>query len=86
MSADTEPTLWHIPVSHYNEKVRWALEFKGVDHERKAPPPPAHIPAAMWLTRGGSSTFPVLDLDGRRIGDSTAIIAALERSYPDPPL
>lgn len=86
MSADTKPTLWHIPVSHYNEKVRWALEYKGVDHGRKAPPPPSHIAAAMWLTRGGSKTFPVLDLDGRRIGDSTAIIAALERSYPDPPL
>jgi glutathione S-transferase len=33
------PVLWHIPVSHYNEKVRWALELKGVEHERRAPPP-----------------------------------------------
>ena len=22
------PMLWHIPLSHFNEKVRWALDFK----------------------------------------------------------
>ena len=41
---------------------------------------------ALWLTRGRRKTFPVLQLDGEAIGDSTAIIAALERRYPDPPL
>jgi glutathione S-transferase len=80
------PVLWHIPVSHYNEKVRWALDLKGVEHERRAPPPPAHMAVARWLTRGRANTFPVLVLDGRAIADSTAIIGALERRYPDPPL
>jgi glutathione S-transferase len=32
------------------------------------------------------NTFPVLCLDGRNIGDSTVIIAALEQRSPDPPL
>jgi glutathione S-transferase len=81
-----KPVLWHIPVSHYNEKARWALDYKGVDHERKAPPPPAHMAVSLWLTRGSSYTFPVLQLDGRAIGDSTEIIAALERRHPEPPL
>src|SRR5205823_11573999 len=36
------------------------------------------------LTRGAQMTFPVLELDGKRIGGSTAIIAALERRFPDP--
>lgn len=44
-------TLWHIPVSHYNEKVRWALDYKRIEHERKAPPPPSHMPISLWLTR-----------------------------------
>jgi glutathione S-transferase len=79
-------TLWHIPISHYSEKVRWALRLKGVEHVRHAPPPGAHIPVALALTRGRHYTFPVLSLDGRQIGDSSAIIAALEEAFPDPPL
>jgi glutathione S-transferase len=78
--------LWHIPISHYNEKARWALELKDVEHRRRAPIPPSHIAVALWLTRGTAATFPVLQLDGRAIGDSTAIIAALEQRFPDPPL
>ena len=82
----SKPVLWHIPLSHYSEKARWALELKGVEHERRAPPPPGHMVAALAMTRGRHKTFPVLQLDGRRIGDSTAIIAALEEAVPDPPL
>ena len=79
-------TLWHIPVSHYSEKVRWALALKDVDHRRVATPPGAHMLLAPLLTRGPHFTFPVLTLDGRNIGDSTAIIAALEERFPQPPL
>jgi glutathione S-transferase len=57
-----------------------------VRHERRAPVPGSHIPVALWLTRGAQITFPVLGLDGRNVGDSTAIIAALEERYPEPPL
>jgi glutathione S-transferase len=80
------PVLWHLPVSHYSEKVRWALDHKRVQHDRRAPVAGYHIAAALVLTRGRHYTFPVLELDGRRIGDSTAIIAALEQSHPEPPL
>jgi glutathione S-transferase len=78
--------LWHLPISHYNEKVRWALSLKGVEHERRTPPPGAHMAIAMALTRGRSHTFPVLQLDGRAIGDSSQIIAALEEAVPEPAL
>jgi len=80
------PTLWHIPISHYSEKVRWALAYKEVEHVRRAPPPGSHIPVAAVLTRGRGTTFPVLTIDGCHIGDSTAIIASLEDAYPEPPL
>jgi glutathione S-transferase len=80
------PVLWHITISHYSEKVRWALAYKSIDHERRTPMPGVHMPLALWLTRGACFTLPILELDGRRIGDSTAIIAALERRFPDPPL
>jgi glutathione S-transferase len=88
MGAQTRerPTLWQIEVSHYSEKVRWALEYKGVDHVRRTPLPGMHIPIALAMTRGASPTFPILTMDGRTLADSTAIIAALEERFPDPPL
>jgi glutathione S-transferase len=85
-SATPHVVLWHILISHYSEKARWALEYKSVEHERRAPVPGLHMPLALWLTRGRHYTRPVMQLDGERIGDSTAIIAALERRVPEPPL
>lgn len=85
-SIEERPVLWHIPVSHFNEKVRWALDLKGIECERKAPPPGAHMAVALWLTHGRHKTFPLLELDGRAIGDSTEIIAVLEEKFPEPAL
>jgi glutathione S-transferase len=85
--SDSTPTLWHIAVSHYSEKARWALDYRRIPHSRRAVTiPGTHIPASIWLTRGASHTFPVLEIDGRRIGDSSEIIAALEKRYPERPL
>lgn len=84
--SDVFPTLWQIDVSHYSEKARWALAWKNVEHRRRSPVPGAHMAVALWLTRGAHYTFPVLSIDGKRIGDSTAIIAALEERFPEPPL
>ena len=82
---DSLPTLWQIDVSHYSEKARWALALKGVEHRRRSPVPGAHMAVAAWLTRGGQVTFPVLSIDGERIGDSTAIIAARFRAAEGAP-
>lgn len=84
--TDSVPRLWHIDISHYSEKARWALAYKGVEHKRRAPVPGVHMAVAAWLTRGGGVTFPILSLKGRHIADSTAIVAALEERFPDPPL
>jgi glutathione S-transferase len=29
------PLPWHIPLSHYSKKVRWALDYKGIAHRRR---------------------------------------------------
>jgi glutathione S-transferase len=77
------PLLWHIPFSHFSEKVRWTLDYKRIAHRRK-------VLGADYLIRAwratGRGTLPILFLDGRSIGDSTHIIAALEDRYPEPPL
>lgn len=85
-ASGTRPVLWHIPVSHYSEKVRWALDHKRVAHSRRPVPPPAHMAFALALTRGRGYTLPLLQTDEQVLGDSTAIIAALEREHPQRPL
>jgi glutathione S-transferase len=78
----SEPVLWQYNFSNFNEKARWALDFKRVPHVRRSLLPGG--PRAMAFSRHG--TLPVLDLDGERVTDSTAIVAALERRFPDPAL
>jgi glutathione S-transferase len=84
MAEAGPPKLWHIEISNYNEKARWALDYKGLPHTRRAPFPGTHPLYAFRLTRG--YTFPILEIDGRRSGDATEIIAELERRQPEPPL
>jgi glutathione S-transferase len=76
--------LWHLKVSNYNEKARWALDFKRVPHVRRAVVPGRHNAVAKRL--GGGRTFPVMIIDGETFGDSTQIIEALEQHFPEPPL
>jgi glutathione S-transferase len=78
--------LWHIQVSLYSEKARWALDYKGIPYELRTPMPGTHRLAAMRLTRGKHERLPIIEIDGERTWDSTAIIAALEAYRPDPPL
>ncbi|HEX7246165.1 MAG TPA: glutathione S-transferase family protein [Solirubrobacterales bacterium] len=84
-SDDSRPILWQLQVSHYNEKVRWALDHKRIPHVRRSLLPGPHAILAKRLT-GDVETTPVLTLDGRAIGDSTRIIAALEERWPQRPL
>jgi glutathione S-transferase len=76
--------LWQFTNSHYNEKARWALDFKRIPHERHTLIPGFHFRKIKRLT--GQTTVPVLVLDGEAVFDSTRIIERLERLRPDPPL
>jgi glutathione S-transferase len=71
-------------VSHYNEKARWALDYKRVPHVRRAVHAGFHRGTARRVS--GGDTLPVLVFGDRAIGDSTRIIAELERLHPEPPL
>ena len=81
--SDELPVLWQYSFSNYNEKARWALDHKGIRHRRRSLMPGG--PRGLWMSRG-DGTIPVLDLDGRRIVDSTRIIDALEKRQAEPAL
>jgi len=73
-SAATPPRLWHFRVSHFNEKVRWALDHKRWPHTRKTLIPGFHVAAARWLS--GQNQLPVLrvlDIYARHRGTSSEI-------------
>ena len=78
------PVLWHFRFSHFSEKVRWALEYKGIEHTKVDWPPGAQVGPA--ILRTGQRQLPILCLDGSWIHDSTAIIERLEEKYPVPRL
>lgn len=78
------PVLWHLAMSHYNEKARWALDFKRVPHVRRATMPAAS--ALVGMRFGRSDTLPVMTAGGEVFTDSAEIIAALERMAPEPAL
>ncbi len=78
------PELWQFTSSHFNEKARWALDFKRVPHIRHSLVPGFHVSVVKRMT--GKTHVPVLKLNGEVISDSSKIIDALERAYPDPAL
>ena len=82
--ADAGVVLHQFPFSHFNEKARWGLDWKGVAHRRKCYLPGPHALAIRRLS--GQTATPVLGLDGEVIAGSARILAALEERFPERPL
>ncbi len=74
--------LHQFAYSHFNEKARWVLAYKGVEHVRKNYLPGPHIRPIKKLS--GQQQTPVLDLEGQIITGSANIVHALEQRYPRP--
>jgi glutathione S-transferase len=71
-----------IPISHYCEKARWALERTGMPYREEPHVQGIHRIAARRA--GGGRTVPVLVTPEGAIGDSTAILAWVdERTAPE---
>jgi len=66
----------------YTEKVERALRFKGLPFERVEPAGPDDYVRLSPET----GLLPVLEIDGRRIPDSSAILDHLDARFPAPPL
>ena len=81
MSPASHVVLHQFPSSHYNEKARWALDWKSIRHRRKNYLPGPHAGAIKKLT--GQTSTPVLEIDGEITSGSAAIIDRLEERFPE---
>lgn len=82
MSDQRRPVLVTIPISHYCEKARWALDRAGITYRERA-----HLQVLHWFPvarAGGKKTAPVLVWGDRVFADSEDIVEeASERAQPD---
>ena len=82
---EPKPVLYQFPISHYCEKARWALEFKGVDYELVNLVPGPHRSSLKKL--GATHSFtPVLVDHMKVVQGSEPIIDHLESKTKHPPL
>src|SRR5262249_22383914 len=68
-----------IPLSHYCERARWALDLSGISY-REEP----HVPLFHRLatSRAGGRTVPVLVVGSEAIDDSAAIVRWVNQRVP----
>ncbi len=72
-----QTVLYQFPISHYCEKARWALDYKGVAYQQCNLLPGLHARKLRRWVAG--SSVPVLAMNGEYVQDSTAIIDFLDR-------
>ena len=87
-------TLYQLHWSHYVEKVRWALDYKGlqwtaVDVDPFTKREMQHLKCKTMLDSGSRLyTVPTIqdEATGSVVGESSEILGYLERTYPIPAL
>jgi maleylacetoacetate isomerase len=82
-----KPLLYDYWRSSASYRVRIALNLKGVDHERVAVNlVEGEQKGEDYRGRNPQGLVPMLEIDGRRIPQSLAIVAYLDATRPEPPL
>jgi glutathione S-transferase len=73
---ESKAQLISFKVSHYCEKVRWAMDRLNVPYSEEFQMPPLHRLRTMRL---GGSSVPMLVRDGQVLKDSAEILDYLDR-------
>lgn len=82
---DDQPVLYQFPISHYCEKARWALEYKGIGYDLVNLVPGPHRAVVKKL--GATHSFtPVLAHGDKIVQGSEQIIDYTESIQKHPPL
>ncbi|MFK7816424.1 MAG: glutathione S-transferase family protein [Gammaproteobacteria bacterium] len=72
--------LYQFPISHYCEKVRWALEYKNIEYKKVNLLPGLHAKKAKKLC--SSTSLPILVHDKNALNESSEIISYLDHIFP----
>ena len=72
--------LYQFPISHFSEKVRWALDYKGIPYQKVNLIPGPHIKVMLKLT--GRTSVPAIDDQGQIVFESSQILNYLDDTYP----
>jgi len=73
--------FYQLAISHYCEKIRWALDYKRLAHRTESLLPGLHV--ARMKKMGLKSSLPVVRHDDTLIQNSSDIITYLDRVFPD---
>lgn len=76
--------LYEFSLSHYNEKARWALDYKGVSYTSHPQLPGFHFGTIRKLS--GQNSTPVVKLDDEIVSGSAKIVARVDELSSDRPL
>ncbi len=76
-----ERLLYQFPISHYCEKIRWAMDHKGLDYKLKNLFPGPHAFTAKKMAK--RSSLPILNDGGTYVQNSNEILTYLDNQYPD---
>ena len=78
--------LYQFGVSHYCEKIRWALDYKKLPYRSVNLLPGQHIAVVRKLTGNRSTQVPVLQAGSEVVTGSSEIISWLDKHHLEQPL
>lgn len=76
--------LYQFPISHYCEKVRWALDYKGLNYKKINCLPGLHSRTTKKLAK--LSSVPILKHGNTVVQGSSKILDYLDAHFPEKPL
>ena len=73
--------LYQFPISHYCEKIRWAMDYKGLDYKLKNLFPGLHLRTTKKIAP--KTYLPILMDQGEQVQNSHVILNYLDEKYPE---
>jgi len=84
MESVMSRVLYQFPISHYCEKIRWAMDYKGLDYKLKNLFPGLHLRTTKKMAP--KTYLPILIDNGEQVQNSHVILTYLDDIYPEKPL